>query len=81
MLNFGKNLSAAIACPRLHHQLCPNHVQIENNFKREYQEGLEERGHMVKKDSVMAVVQGIVRSGRYINATSDNRKGGKPDGF
>ena len=81
VLDFGKELSEAIPYPRLHHQLYPNYIQIEKDFPQEFQEGLRERGHELMVSSSYAVVQGIVRSGGYIHATSDPRKGGKPDGF
>ena len=74
-------LSEAISYPRLHHQLYPNIVKIEK-FPQEFvEEGLRNRGHEVKPETDPAVVQGILRSGGYIHATSDYRKGGIPDGF
>jgi gamma-glutamyltranspeptidase/glutathione hydrolase/leukotriene-C4 hydrolase len=81
VLDFGKGLSEAIQYPRLHHQLYPNYIQIEKDFPQQFQEGLRERGHDVVVSSSYAIVQAIIRSGGYIHATSDPRKGGKPDGF
>lgn len=81
MLNFDKDLSSAIPYPRLHHQLYPNLVTVEKEFPEEYRIGLRERGHVVEESSSYAVVQGIVKTGGDIYATSDPRKGGQPDGF
>jgi gamma-glutamyltranspeptidase len=81
VLNFDTELSDAIPYPRLHHQLYPNYVAIEEDFPEEYQAGLRERGQVVKKSSSYAVVQGIVKRGGDIHATCDPRKGGKPDGY
>lgn len=81
VLNFGRELSEAVPYPRLHHQLYPDYIRVEKDFPQEYVEGLKERGHEIVESSTYAVVQGIIRSGGYIHATSDPRKGGKPDGF
>ena len=81
VLNFAKPLSSAIPYPRLHHQLFPDYVVVENSFPEEFREGLEERGHHVVNTSAIAVVQGIHVVGDRIHATSDPRKGGKPDGY
>ncbi len=81
VLNFGKPLSAAIPYPRLHHQLFPDHVTVENAFPKRFINGLEERGHKVVTSSGSAVVQGIHVDGGRIYATSDPRKGGKPAGY
>ncbi len=81
MLNFGKPLSSAIPYPRLHHQLFPDHVTVENAFPEVFVEGLEERGHHVVNSSSYAVVQGIHVDRGLIYATSDPRKGGIPDGY
>lgn len=81
VLNFGKDLSSAIPYPRLHHQLYPNYIRVEKKFPEDILNGLKERGHDIKVSSSYAVVQGIVKSGGVIHATSDPRKGGKPDGF
>jgi gamma-glutamyltranspeptidase/glutathione hydrolase/leukotriene-C4 hydrolase len=81
VLNFKRELSEAVPYPRLHHQLFPNYVRVEPDFPREFRQGLEERGHVVEESPSFAVVQGILRSGGLIHATSDPRKGGKPDGY
>ena len=80
VVNFNKELSTAICYPRLHHQLYPNYIRVEDNFPEYCREGLKKKGH-VQENPSSAIVQGIIRSGDSIHATSDSRKGGKPDGF
>jgi gamma-glutamyltranspeptidase/glutathione hydrolase/leukotriene-C4 hydrolase len=46
-LDFGKNIYDAIAFPRIHHQLLPNVLSVENGFSREMAELLRKRGHEV----------------------------------
>ena len=81
VLKFAKPLDDAIPYPRLHHQLYPDEVMVEDSFPEEFIKGLEERNHKVVKSSSYAVVQGINMDGQGIHATSDPRKGGKPDGY
>ncbi len=81
VLGFGRRLSDSIGFPRLHHQLFPNHITIEDDFPQLYQEGLESLGHIIQTSSSHAVVQGIHVDAGDIHATSDPRKGGTPDGY
>jgi gamma-glutamyltranspeptidase/glutathione hydrolase/leukotriene-C4 hydrolase len=46
-LDFGKNIYDAIAFPRIHHQLLPNVLSVENGFSREIAKLLRKRGHEV----------------------------------
>lgn len=83
-LRFEMSLSSAIFHPRLHNQLYPNYTMVEEDetyqFQKDILDALEKKGHMIEKGPY-SVVQGIVRSRMAIQATSDPRKGGKPDGF
>lgn len=81
VLDVGKPLNESIPNPRLHHQLFPNEVRIEDNFPQDIVAGLEERGHRVEVSNSSAVVQGIYIDDHGIHATSDPRKGGAPAGF
>lgn len=81
VLGFDRQLSDSIGFPRLHHQLFPNHISIENDFPQVYLEGLESKGHVIQKSGSYAVVQGIHVDAGGIHATSDPRKGGTPDGY
>ena len=82
VLSFGKALSDAVPYPRLHHQLEPDYVSTEKDFPEEFVEALKMRNHKVEPNMSRTVVQGIhVDSDGKIHATSDYRKGGKPDGY
>ena len=81
VLNYDKKLSSAISLPRLQPRLYPNSIRVETDFPEEYREGLEERNHELVQSSGTAVVQGIFVEDGEIQATSDPRKGGEPDGY
>ena len=81
VLGFGRPLSDSVGFPRLHHQLFPNYISIEDNFPQIYQDGLRRKGHLIQKSSGYAVVQGIHVDAGGIHATSDPRKGGTPAGY
>ena len=81
MLGFELPLSDSIDRPRLHHQLIPNFVSIESDYPEDIVKTLEERGHEVVTNSSFAVVQGIQVVDELLQAKSDPRKGGIPDGY
>ena len=84
MLGFKKALNESIALPRLHHQLIPNYILIEDNFSEAIQAILKSKGHrvVVGAPEAGAVLQGItVDEKGNIYATCDARKGGSPDGY
>ena len=81
VLGFGQTLTDSIKLPRLHHQLFPNEVVVEEEFADYYREGLKGKGHVVVETSNSAVVQGIYVDSGGIQAACDPRKGGKPDGY
>ena len=83
---FGRNVSRAVTEPRLHHQLLPPNVTIENKYPyilpEGIQYGLRDRGHMISKSSSGCVVQAVSREvNGKIYAKSDPRKGGWAAGF
>lgn len=86
-LVLGKTLNEAIMEPRIHHQLLPNFVFIENTFDPQIRRYLEDLGHKVKiskRNTVFTSVQGLharLKDGRRIQVFSDTRKGGLADGY
>ncbi|KAG0442643.1 Glutathione hydrolase proenzyme 1 [Dictyocoela muelleri] len=86
-LVLGKTLNEAIMEPRIHHQLLPNFVFIENTIDPEIRRYLEELGHKVKvskRNTVFTSVQGLhvkLKGTRKIQVFSDVRKGGLSDGY
>ncbi|EDO42587.1 predicted protein [Nematostella vectensis] len=78
---FGLNLKNAVARPRLHSQLFPEMVLVEENFSHKLIKKIKRFGHRTPTQ-IMGVVQVIVRekSGKLL-ALADYRKGGIADGY
>ncbi|XP_066268911.1 glutathione hydrolase 1 proenzyme-like [Branchiostoma lanceolatum] len=77
------DIGAAVEKPRLHHQLRPQHIDVEELrpfTPGEVLQGLREKGHRIK-EAVSAIVQAIAKIGDDITAHSDSLKGGFPSGF
>ena len=81
VLGFGRPLSDSISFSRLHHQLFPNRITVEDNFPQIYRDGLRSKGHIIQTSDSYAVVQGIHVDAGGMHATSDPRKGGTPAGY
>ncbi|KAI8853371.1 nucleophile aminohydrolase [Chytridium lagenaria] len=85
VLDFNMNIGEAIAEPRLHHQLLPNQIEIENPFSEHVAAFLESKGHEVKRYPPGFTVTGVEaihrRSNGIIEAASDARKGGISAGW
>ena len=85
--NKEKDLHRLVQAPRLHHQLIPNEVLLEDGYPRSLQLELEAAGHKVSridKHSYLAAAQIVVvkrSSPARILAIPDPRKGGTGDGF
>ncbi|CAH1233871.1 GGT1 [Branchiostoma lanceolatum] len=81
---FGLNdIGAAVEKPRLHHQLRPQHIDVEElrPFTPEaVLQGLRLKGHMIK-EADSAIVQAIAKVNSAITAHCDSIKGGFPSGF
>ncbi|MBN3304227.1 glutathione hydrolase 1 proenzyme [Amia ocellicauda] len=82
-LFFNYDVKKAVTEPRLHNQLLPNTTEVETDFEKSVQTGLEQKNHETTKmqKSSGAVVQAIVRQGDKLCAESDCRKGGYPAGY
>ena len=80
-----RGISNAIDYPRVHHQLFPKTVIIEEppyTISRGIQDGLRVRKHNVTVEDAYAAVQAIVRNkNEEIYGKSDPRKYGWPHGF
>ncbi|KAK3589113.1 hypothetical protein CHS0354_017077 [Potamilus streckersoni] len=76
-------IKQAIDYPRIHHQLVPQRIDIDEGFPQIIIDGLKAKGHNITmKPSADSRVQGILqRSKGDIYAYSDYRKFGAPDGY
>ncbi|XP_060064170.1 glutathione hydrolase 1 proenzyme-like [Ylistrum balloti] len=82
-LMFGMGIKEAIDHRRIHHQLLPKEIMVEEGFPEEILAGLRSKGHKVSvTSSAGSVVQGILqREEGQITANCDFRKAGYPDGY
>ncbi|KAI9146030.1 gamma-glutamyltranspeptidase [Paraphysoderma sedebokerense] len=83
--DFSMSLEKAITEPRLHDQLYPNKCEVEFGFPKHLVDGLKERKHNLELLPIgryESVVQGVRRlNDGTVEAVSDYRKGGLPDGY
>ncbi|XP_078338739.1 glutathione hydrolase 1 proenzyme-like [Crassostrea virginica] len=80
---FKFGIKKAIDHKRLHHQLLPPYISVEDGFDPQVIEGLRRIGHNITMSaSAGSIVQGILQleEGK-ITANADYRKRGVPDGY
>jgi len=82
-LDWGQDIGQAIEHGRLHDQLYPLHLEVDDNIPDEEVEYLEQRGHNVTiSDRLTAgIVQAVLRKDGKIFAASDARKNGIAAGY
>ncbi|KAL1696251.1 gamma-glutamyltranspeptidase [Schizophyllum commune] len=83
-LEWGMDVSSAIEYGRLHDQLYPLNLDVDDTYPQDVIDGLKERGHNVTVTSVndvKAVVQAVVMRDGAITAASDSRKNGIAAGY
>ena len=76
-----EDIKSSIDAGRIHHQLIPMRVEVEEGVSEGIRDFLASRGHIVSPPKYTAVVQGISRRGGRIYVNSDYRKAGGVDGF
>ena len=81
VVSFGLHLRDAVPNSRLHHQLLPEDLFVEQTFPHSLVEGLKRKNHDILEVGSLAVVQAIYVNKGTIYAASDYRKGGEPDGY
>jgi gamma-glutamyltranspeptidase len=75
------DLKTAINARRLHHQLYPEYLEMENEFPAESEMFLRAAGNQVRCVSwAGSTVQAVAKYPDFMQAYSDPRKGGRPDG-
>ncbi|XP_041371586.1 glutathione hydrolase light chain 1-like [Gigantopelta aegis] len=80
---FGKGIKASVDYPRIHHQLFPKFISVQNGFPQYIIDGLKAKGRDVTMyENAGSTVQGILQKAtNQITASSDYRKYGIPDGY
>ncbi|HVO92916.1 MAG TPA: gamma-glutamyltransferase [Terriglobales bacterium] len=74
VLDFHMPVKAAVDAPRVHHQWMPDRLNIESEISAEEKKALEQRGHVLRQQSTLGVVQAITRLGATLSGAADPRK-------
>lgn len=74
ILDFHMPVKAAVEAGRIHHQWLPDRLNIEAKIGPEEKKGLAERGHNLREQSALGVVQAITVSGSKASGAADPRK-------
>jgi gamma-glutamyltranspeptidase / glutathione hydrolase len=74
VLDFRMPVKAAVAAPRIHHQWLPDRLNSEAKLGAEPRKFLEQRGHVIREQTALGVVQAIAWQGRSPTGAADPRK-------
>ncbi|XP_067942701.1 scoloptoxin SSD14-like isoform X2 [Watersipora subatra] len=77
----GMGLTEAVSRPRLHHQLLPEQILVEDGFPQEYQDELKKKNHKLTGNSFLPVSDSVGRSDGLVFGVGDPRREGASDGF
>ncbi|HEY2749075.1 MAG TPA: gamma-glutamyltransferase [Polyangia bacterium] len=78
VVDFGLDVSAAVAAPRVHAQWMPNAMVAEPDVPDDVVKDLEKRGHKVVRMPTLGAVHAVGIARDRLTATSDPRYGGAP---
>jgi gamma-glutamyltranspeptidase/glutathione hydrolase len=82
ILEHGMNIAEAAAAPRIHHQLFPDELRVENGISVDTLRLLEQFGHHVKVQPTIGSVQTVQkRAGWLLGASDQRQRGGAALGF
>jgi gamma-glutamyltranspeptidase/glutathione hydrolase len=74
VVDFHMPVGAAVEAPRVHHQWLPERLNVEAKIADEERKGLEQRGHVLREQSELGVVQAITWQDSTMSGTADSRK-------
>jgi gamma-glutamyltranspeptidase/glutathione hydrolase len=74
VLDFKMPVKQAVEVERIHHQWMPERLSVEGKIDGEQKKALELRGHVVRQQSALGVVQAITINGSGVNGAVDPRK-------
>ena len=75
------NIKSAISVPRMHSQLWPEEIMIEQGFSLDTINILQAKGHKIKKIKAIGSVQIVKRNSEIFEGGSDPRRGGLAAGL
>jgi gamma-glutamyltranspeptidase len=73
VLGDGESIDAAIRAPRVHHQLEPRFLYLEQRAPESLVEGLRARGHQVERAQNLGIAAAIHLSESELSASLDQR--------
>jgi len=74
VLDFRMPVGAAVEAARMHHQWLPDRLNLEPKIGAEERQALAERGHALREQTALGVVQAIAVSGSKTAGAADPRK-------
>ncbi|MGE5216144.1 MAG: gamma-glutamyltransferase [Chloroflexota bacterium] len=74
VIDFHMPVKAAVAAPRIHHQWLPDRLNVEPNITIEAKNSLKQRGHTLREQTSLGIVQAIMRRDHTSNGAADPRK-------
>jgi gamma-glutamyltranspeptidase/glutathione hydrolase len=73
-LDFKMPVKQAVDSARIHHQWMPERLSIEARIEAEPKKSLEQRGHAIREQNALGVVQAITWDGTTMTGAADPRK-------
>lgn len=73
-LDFKMPVKQAVDSARIHHQWIPERLSVESSIEAEPKKALEQRGHVIREQNALGVVQAITWDGSTMNGAADPRK-------
>jgi gamma-glutamyltranspeptidase/glutathione hydrolase len=74
VLDFKMPVKQAVDAARIHHQWMPDRLAVETKIDAEQKKALEQRGHAIREQNALGVVQAISWDGSTLNGAVDPRK-------
>jgi gamma-glutamyltranspeptidase/glutathione hydrolase len=74
VLDFRMPVKQAVEVERIHHQWLPDRLSVEAKIDAEQRKALEQRGHALREQSALGVVQAISINGNGVSGAADPRK-------
>ena len=74
VLDFHMPVGTAVETPRIHHQWLPDRLNVEVKIPAEARKELEKRGHTLRQQTELGVVQAITWQGKTLSGAADTRK-------
>jgi gamma-glutamyltranspeptidase/glutathione hydrolase len=63
-----------VQAPRIHHQWLPDRLNVEAKLGADQKKLLGQRGHVLREQNALGVVQAIVRQNGNVSGIADPRK-------